>query len=159
MAWRTTLPTSEHKTTPKHTLTTFNNIIQNVQKTSNHLFNQIILILTKYLLLIVETPYIHIQSAPLLLLTLNTLLIIYSTLTKYILQLVESRPPSWSVLFHNMGQKLTNETYTTLPSRPETQRETFWRVGQSLGNPTGLGEKQYCWTRSVVNTLHTGKMG
>ena len=29
--------------------------------------------MTKYLLFIVETPYIHIQGAPLLLLTLNTL--------------------------------------------------------------------------------------
>ena len=55
-AWRTTLSTSEHKTTPKHTTTTFNNIIEDVQKTSNHLFNNIIHMLTKYLLLIVETP-------------------------------------------------------------------------------------------------------
>ena len=93
-AWRTTSPTSEHKTTPKQISTLFNSIIQNVQKTSNHLFNIIVHVLTKYLLLIVETPYIHIQGSPLLLLTLNTLLIIYSTLTKYILQLVETRPPS-----------------------------------------------------------------
>ena len=46
------------------------------------------------------------------------------------------------------------------PSRPETKRETFWGVGQSLyATQQGFGEKQYCWTRSVVNTLHTGKMG